>query len=472
MAGIINSALTNTAPFGALARNGGVKTPGAHPNTSTVDPTRISSRPPADGAIATPWATATAPTGDAQAAVTAATATDATAPGRHAVAREAAIQSGRPDRFDPKPAKASTPGANGNPATKAPTTPSTPAATATPSQAAPTPAGSITLAPASVTNATANGMGYNASQVGAVGYSAEDIAAPAPMKVAANQTMQGQLAGILASNSPLMQQAYNDAMVSMNDRGLINSSTAVGAAQKAVYAAALPIAQNDSGVYQNTALTNFQAATQNAQLNAASANQAAQFGANAQNAAGIQNATSQNAAAQFGANAQNVANLQAAQLAAQKEIAAANNATALRQTQLSTQTQQAIAQLSADTQLATAKMSSDTQIQVSAAHDANAVLLQNSGAATSMFNQYLTNVGNIDANPNMDMDAKTAAIKTQTDIFNTAIKGLTAASPGVPNVSSLLDFSKPASTAAATGSSADSETNSGSVGHGAADGSS
>ena len=316
-------------------------------------------------------------------------------------------------------------------------------------------AGTFLLPAAASTDAAQSGMGYTASTVGATGYNAQNVNAPADMQVAANQTVQGQLAGILASNSPLLQHAYNQAMVGMNDRGLVNSSTAIGAAQNAVYTNAVPIATTDAGTYQNTALANFNAATQNAQLNANAANQASQFNAGAQNTAGLQNASFKNSAAQFGANAQNQSNLQAAQLASnaaiaaannasQEKISAANNATALQQTKLSTSTQLSVAQLSANTQLAVANMNAATQKEISAAHDANSVLLNNSSAATSMFNQYLTNVGNIDANPNMDMAAKEAAIKTQTDVFNGAIKGLTSASPGVPDVSSVLDFSKSA----------------------------
>lgn len=409
----------------------------------------------------------------ASAAGIAVPALDATqnAAAANAESRASARRKAKPFVLNPSAAATSNTAAVANPpatntATPAATTASTPAsspAATTAATTAATPASSlIPLQAASSTDAKQSGMGYTASTVGATGYNAQNVNAPADMQVAANQTVQGQLSGILASNSPLLQHAYNQAMVGMNDRGLVNSSTAIGAAQNAVYDKAVPIATTDAGTYQNTALANFNAATQNAQLNANAANQASQFNAGAQNTAGLQNASFKNSAAQFGANAQNQSNLQAAQLASsesiaaaarasQESIAAANNATALQQTQLSTSTQLSVAQLSANTQLAVANMNSATQKEISAAHDANSVLLNNSSAATSMFNQYLTNVGNIDANPNMDMAAKEAAIKTQTDVFNGAVKGLTAASPGVPDVSSVLDFSpKPAATATAT----------------------
>jgi hypothetical protein len=49
-----------------------------------------------------------------------------------------------------------------------------------------------------------------------------------------NQTVQNQLKGIIEANSPLMQQARTNALQAMNQRGLVNSSMAIGAGQDAV----------------------------------------------------------------------------------------------------------------------------------------------------------------------------------------------------------------------------------------------
>ena len=304
--------------------------------------------------------------------------------------------------------------------------------------------GSSYQAPSSTPASFATANPYATSSADSSGYSATSVNAPGPMAVGSDQTVQGQLAGIIGKNSPLMQQAYNQAMATANDRGLINSSMAVGSAQNAVLQNALPIAQSDANTFQNTALTNFNAANQNAQFNANAANQAAQFTAGAQNTASLQNAAAANQAAQFGAQAANTASLQNAQNATQLQNTAMNNATALQQTGLSTATQRFVSQLSANSQAA-----------IAAAHDANSAALQNSSAAQSMFNQYLTNVGNIDANPNMNEDAKRTAIETQTQIFNGAVAGLRAASPGVPDVSSALDFSKPEEASTPAKSTAD-----------------
>lgn len=59
--------------------------------------------------------------------------------------------------------------------------------------------------------------------------------------------VEDRVARIAANDGPLMQQARGAAMQGMNERGLIDSSLAINAAQDATLRAALPIAQQDSG---------------------------------------------------------------------------------------------------------------------------------------------------------------------------------------------------------------------------------
>lgn len=58
--------------------------------------------------------------------------------------------------------------------------------------------------------------------------------------------VENRLAGILASDSPLMQRAQTEGMQYANSRGLLNSTMAAGAAQGAMIDRALPIAQQDA----------------------------------------------------------------------------------------------------------------------------------------------------------------------------------------------------------------------------------
>jgi hypothetical protein len=64
------------------------------------------------------------------------------------------------------------------------------------------------------------------------------------------QTVGGQLESLIASDSPLMQQARSRAQQTMNARGMTNSSLATSAGDAAMYDAAMPIAQaNASTMY-------------------------------------------------------------------------------------------------------------------------------------------------------------------------------------------------------------------------------
>lgn len=108
---------------------------------------------------------------------------------------------------------------------------------------------------------------------------------PTDWKVDANQTVQGQMDGLLAKNSPLMQRAETRANQESVRRGLLNSSMAVGAAQGAVIDAAMPMAQQDAGTYAESARSNAAARTSTSQFNAGETNTASRFGADAENQA-------------------------------------------------------------------------------------------------------------------------------------------------------------------------------------------
>lgn len=73
------------------------------------------------------------------------------------------------------------------------------------------------------------------------------------------ETVSGQLQGILAADSPLMQRARAQAKQDMAARGLVNSSIAQGAGVAAMIDKATPIATSDAGTYANRATTNVNA---------------------------------------------------------------------------------------------------------------------------------------------------------------------------------------------------------------------
>ena len=122
---------------------------------------------------------------------------------------------------------------------------------------------------------------------------------PAPAPVAARtitdpETVSGQLNALLSKDSTYMQSARSNAMATANSRGLINSSIAAGAGEKAAIDSSLPIAQQDATTNAN-ANQSAQQANQDLGLTGYkslldSAQQATNFGystaQNAQNIAG------------------------------------------------------------------------------------------------------------------------------------------------------------------------------------------
>jgi vacuolar-type H+-ATPase subunit I/STV1 len=192
---------------------------------------------------------------------------------------------------------------------------------------------------------------------------------------------------------------------------------AITAGDNAAYSAAIPIAEQDAGVYNNAA-----------GVNAAAANTFAVDNQNAGNAASQYNAGAANTLT--GEQLSNQTALTNAQLAAQTSIAtnAASNATSVANTAATAASSKAIAQLNA-TNTANIQGASNTQ-QLAAAY-------QNA----------LTN------NASMNMDATS---KYQTDLaafnaYKNAVSILDQ-SAGIPDMSSQLQFNEidPATGAAAT----------------------
>jgi hypothetical protein len=81
-------------------------------------------------------------------------------------------------------------------------------------------------------------------------------AKPSMGGVTSNQTVQGQMTGLMNSNNPLMQRAMTRASAAANKRGLLNSSMSTQAGQEAALTAALPIAEADAATNAKQAQLN------------------------------------------------------------------------------------------------------------------------------------------------------------------------------------------------------------------------
>lgn len=216
---------------------------------------------------------------------------------------------------------------------------------------------------------------------------------PHAFAVTSDQTVQGQLKGLIDEDSPLMQQAATRAKQEQNARGTANSTMAMQAGHQAVIASALPIAQQDATAFNNAATRTTDA--QNAALN---------FGAAAQNQ------TSQ-ANAQLGTNV-SLANAQAVN---QAFTTAVNNATQLTNTRLNNETQVALQGLDAQSKMALAQLDAN-----------NRQLLQQSQGASNAYVQAVTNIANISTSNVLSKEAKDAATASQLNMLNEQLRALGA----------------------------------------------
>ena len=352
--------------------------------------------------------------------------------------------------------------------------------------------------------ATAGVSGYGAAEQDAVGYDANKAAAAGYQAGTAQgtnwnvdptkQTVQGQIEGIIAKESPLMQQAQTSALQQMNRRGLLSSSMAIGAGQEAVLKSALPIAQADAATYGAAAKYNADVQNQMAQFNTAAANEAAKFGANAENVMAAANQAAQNEAAKFGATAENVAAAanQAAINEAAKFGASAENAAALANasaqneaakftaasanaaSQANIEAQNRAAEFTAGAQNVAARdyataLNTTTQtmldqsmkIGLANADAATKIELQNidaqtrkdladtearyknemqaSASANELFQQTTKNIADIMANPDLDAASKQKAVDAQKSYLQGAMAILSTTSK-IPGLKDLISF--------------------------------
>ena len=299
---------------------------------------------------------------------------------------------------------------------------------------------------------TAGATGYTEGTANAYGYNADTgTASKWNIDTGSNQTVQKQLKGIIEANSPLMQQARTNALQAMNQRGLVNSSMAIGAGQDAVIRQALPIAQQDATLYANSAKYNADMTNQMEQFNKGAENQSRQFGASASNQAALANQAADNAAAQFSAGASNqaaLANAAAQNQAAQFSAASTNQASseysqALNATvnkMMDQSMQIALANADTQTKIELQNIDATTRKDLAATEAAYKNQMQASASANEIFQQVSKNIADIMANPDLEATAKQNAVTGQKTSLQEALSILSATS-GVTGLKSLLNFS-------------------------------
>lgn len=256
----------------------------------------------------------------------------------------------------------------------------------------------------------------------AVGYK------PNEFTVDKNATVSGQLDAVISANSPLLKQARRRAELktnqAMNERGMLNSSMALGAATEAadaaLYERALPIAQQDATTFSNASFKTTDA--QNAALYAKM---------QADNAASMRNAELQTNASLANADAKTKADATTASAANQfkqidmetsraLQLADKDYRRAMDTATLDAQTRIQLANMDHNTRMALANVDRTTRLEMTTIENNYRQLLQMNQDVATMYNQVSTNIANISAS-NLSEEAKNAAISTQLNTLKQAL---------------------------------------------------
>lgn len=257
-------------------------------------------------------------------------------------------------------------------------------------------------------------------------------AAPSAVQAQAQQitvdptkTSQGLYEQYSAKDSLAKQLAETASMERANSRGLLNSSMAVGEAQKARDAVDLTSATTDSGIYANAAQTNAQLGTQ-ASI------------ANMNDAGSTQRAYIQEAGAGARQAQQLASQQQLAELDAQvrKDISRENNAQSMAVAQLNAATQEKINQLDTASRekISQATIEANNLIsnrQIDASERGN---FQN--ATTNAMGNYANAISKIDLDTNLDAASKAAAREAAEVVMRNSMTAA-AAVAGVEGISQL-----------------------------------
>lgn len=214
-----------------------------------------------------------------------------------------------------------------------------------------------------------------------------------------------QLDAITNANSPYIQLAKQQGLLSAAGRGLENSSLASGASEAAAVQAAAPLAEQNAGTASQGMLQEAQLGTQASEFNASQANANQQL-----------NAQMQTQQTQFNAS--------------QQQQAAATNSAA--QNAMTQQTQQLNEQINQ-------QYLSGTQSQSLAAIQGQYnELIQQNASASGLYTSMLNNIGSVMANKDIAPQRVADTISAMQSLLGSglsiidAINGGTAGAPGTP----------------------------------------
>ena len=188
-----------------------------------------------------------------------------------------------------------------------------------------------------------------------------------------------------------MQQSATMGNQQAASRGLLNSSMGIQAAQNAMIQNASPIAQHDASLIQNNQQFNASATNQQDQFNASATNQQAQYNASNQQQANMANQAAENRAREINAGAQNDWNK-----------FNATNQNAMNQWNAGQQNEAIMKTLDINSRESLMNMEANYK-----------TLMQANSSASSLWEQTLKNMSDIQSSDKLDAGSKQAALNNQ-----------------------------------------------------------
>lgn len=257
------------------------------------------------------------------------------------------------------------------------------------------------------------------------------------VNVTPDQLVENRVAGIIDKDSPLMQRARAQGLMQAGERGLINSSLGVQAAQTSVLDSATPIAAADASTYAAAARQNASEQNTSARFNTGQTNDASQY-----------NSTATNQAGQFNADQGLKAQL-ANQDAQTKQVL----------TQYDTAFKTSLANADAGNKVLLTNLDNQAKIAMTNLEGKWKTQIQGTASASDAYRQMIQNITNVVTDANMDGAAKQAAIDQQSAMFDNYMKLQNQVS-GL-NLSGLLTFSNGGASTAPAAAPAPADTGAG-----------
>jgi len=239
-------------------------------------------------------------------------------------------------------------------------------------------------------------------------------------------TVAGRMSGLLSSGSPYVEAARASGMQTAQDRGLLNSSMAATAGEKAAIESALPIAQQDAASFQEAGMAGYQGditgqlakQTYGNTANLTNVQAAASAQLSAQEATQQTYQTAYESAINSGLSAQ-----EASQNAALAGYESALNAGLSEQEAQQKAWLEVMVQEGADYRQAQELSLKETIAMMELASQERTSL---GSAMAEIGEQFMVQLANLQRDPNVTGTAKTAAIKTLQDAYRANLESVSS----------------------------------------------